>query len=113
MAYADVIAGSMNQAHIPAGTFDAATGIVTRRAISIEESEQTEKTLHRLAGRIEELRARLERVLVPAKASGNINGDAKTIAEAASPLSERLRTFRHLAQASIDNVEDILNRLDV
>lgn len=85
----------------------------SRRVISVEESEQTEKTLHHLAGRIEELRARLERVLVPARPTGNVNGEAKSVAESASPLTDRLRTFRHLAQMSIDNVEDILNRLDV
>jgi hypothetical protein len=85
----------------------------TRRVISMEESEQTEKTLHHLAGRIEELRARLERVLVPVRATGNGSAEAKLAAEAASPLTDRLRTFRHLAQTSIDNVEDILNRLDV
>lgn len=83
-----------------------------RRIVSLEESEQTEKTLHHLAGRIEELRARLERVMVPARAIGN-SGEAKSGAEAASPLTDRLRTFRHLAQTSIDNIEDILNRLDV
>lgn len=83
-------------------------------AISLRESEHTEKTLHHLAGRVEELRVRLERVLVPVGASGNPaiapNANGESLA---SPLTERLKSFRKLAQGSIDIVEDILNRLDV
>jgi len=82
-----------------------------RRVISLEESEQTEKTLHHLNGRVQELRARLERVLIPA---GGVAGGTNELKqpEAVSPLTDRLRRFRKLAQESIDTVEDILNRLD-
>jgi hypothetical protein len=97
---------------LPTGASIYAMDAQSRRVVSEEESVQTEKTLHHLAGRIEELRARLERVLIPAKPVGGAN-EAKSAAEAASPLTDRLRTFRYLAQNSIDNVEDILNRLDV
>lgn len=83
-----------------------------RRVVSIEESEQTEKTLHHLAGRVQELRARLERVLIPAINVG-ANSEKGLPVESASPLTDRLRSFRRLAQDSIDGIEDILNRLDV
>lgn len=84
-----------------------------RRIVSLEESEQTEKTLHHLAGRIEELRARLEHVLIPMNAAGGPNPNKGVGAEAVSPLTDRMRRFRSLAQGSIEAVEDILNRLDV
>ena|SRR5215217_3570149 len=87
---------------------------VKREAASLHEGEQTEKTLHHLAGRVEELRARLERVLIPIGASGNSligqNGQSEA---ATSPLTARLKSLRKLAQGSIDTVEDILNRLDI
>lgn len=98
---------------IPSGSPYAGETKAARRVVSIEESEQTEKTLHHLAGRVQELRARLERVLVPATAVVNSAGEAKVPVESASPLTDRLRSFRRLAQDSIDGVEDILNRLDV
>jgi hypothetical protein len=86
---------------------------IERQARSTEASEQTEKTLHHLAGRVEELRARLERVLVPVGSGANLaNGQGNSEAPS-SPLTERLKSFRNLAQGSIDIVEDILNRLDV
>lgn len=106
--------------NIPAsGTGSSVTGLPltqaqqARRVISMEESEQTEKTLHHLVGRVQELRQRLERVLVPARPEINGSGSAGAPVEAASPLTDRLRSFRQLAQDSIVSIEDILNRLDV
>lgn len=83
-----------------------------RRAQSLDESEQTEKTLHHLAGRVEELRARLERVLIPS-ANGSGGSSMGQTEPVMSPLTERLKSFRKLAQTSINVVEDILSRLDV
>jgi|SRR5688572_8431502 len=83
-----------------------------RRIVSQEESEQTEKTLHHLAGRVGELRERLGRVLIPSASVAGNNAEAR-LAESVSPLSERLRNFRRLAQESIDGIDDILARLDV
>jgi hypothetical protein len=85
-----------------------------REVVSLRVSEETEKTLHHLAGKVQELRARLERVLVPTPPSG-VAGELRQGASnvATSPLTDRLRSFRDLAQSSIDSIEDILNRLDV
>lgn len=84
----------------------------SRRIISQEESDQAEKTLNILAGRVAELRERLGRVLIPAGTSVSGNKVEQPV-ESASPLTDRLRIFQRLAQESIDGIDDILARLDV
>lgn len=103
---------NMTSSYVDYGSVTA--GEAKRIIPSVEESEQTEKTLHHLNGKVEELRARLERVLLPSLPSGNSAlADQKAVTPSASPLTDRLRSFRRLAQNSVETVEDILNRLDV
>lgn len=85
-----------------------------RRVISTEEREVCDKTLQHLAGRVQELRARLEGVLIPAipVATGGGQGQSNP-QESGSPLTDRFRGFQRIASETIETVEDILNRLDV
>jgi hypothetical protein len=72
-----------------------------------------EKILSHLCGRVQELRARLDHVLLPPH---GVVGVGNTPAEAEprrSSLALRTANYRNLAQAALGDIEDILNRLDL
>lgn len=92
-----------------------ASGIAaqTRTAHTQEQREELEKTLHHLASRVCELRARLDPVLLPEPPQAEANGMASQPEPTRSAVANHLRQMRDIATGAIRDVESVLNRLDV
>lgn len=98
---------------IRSASFTGSATEPARRVISMEEADNLDKTLNVLAGRAEELRERLQRVLTPASANAAGGSEPRAPVQTASALSDRFRGMRGIAEAAIGTVDDILARLDV
>lgn len=77
------------------------------------QMERLEKTLHHMAGRVQELKARLEPVLYPPPARPEGSEVTQDVGINASPAGIHLWRLTNMAASAISDVEDILNRLDV
>jgi hypothetical protein len=84
-----------------------------QRSATQEQADQLEKTLHHLAGRVVELKARMERVLLPRAPECDSAGMPVPPERQRSPHADALYIMRGIANGAIREVEDILNRLDV
>jgi hypothetical protein len=102
----------MAQAYETTEVYDAPKTRDVERSASQEQAQHLEKTLHHLAGRVVELRARMERVLLP-RAPETEGANTAQPERQRSPLADELYIMRGIANGAIREVEDILNRLDV
>lgn len=76
------------------------------------EFEHLEKTLSHLGGRVQELMARMDAILLP-EPSTDSKGQSSVPEPARSPYSSRLNNLHKIANSVINDVESMLNRLDL
>jgi hypothetical protein len=108
MAYYDVDSKTaMGSVGITGNTLSAPTP----QSATQGQMERLEKTLHHLSGRVSELSARLEPVLLPPRPQESGGGGDK--GADVCPVAAHLHRLGGIANAAIGEVEDILNRLDV
>ena len=88
-------------------------GAVDRKSPqSVVDFEHADKVLSHLAGRIQELGARLEPVLMSRPTMAETNAQQVPDPQR-SPMGNRFEKLRTTAAMALNDVEDLLNRLDV
>lgn len=81
-------------------------------AQSGRDAADLDKVLNHLAGRVQVLKSRLESVLLPAMPTPNGQAQGQP-SPPRSTLALLCVQYRGIAESALDDVEDMLNRLDL